>query len=156
MVHRYVMTGAKTFGKTMEILLHLSMDGLTDLKDSHFPLHGETNLYKLMSRSDPLTSAFLHEKVDFNQLKEQLENQGLPFSFRETKEGTELFFRVKDQELAKKALERVILDIKKSPISVLKKPNSMTFDEKVAYVRQSKAYQGTIHKNNKVSKGRAI
>lgn len=109
-----------------------------------------------MSRSDPLTSAFLNEKVDFNQLKEQLNNQGLPFSFRETKEGTELFFRVKDQELAKKALERVILDIKKSPKSILKKPGSMTFDEKVAYVKQTNVYKGSINKSNPLSKGRGI
>jgi hypothetical protein len=154
MVHRCVMTGTKTFGKTIEVLLYLSMEGLTNLKDSQFPMHGETNLYKLMSRSDPLTSAFLNEKVDFNQLKEQLNNQGLPFSFRETKEGTELFFRVKDQELAKKALERVILDIKKSPKSILKKPGSMTFDEKVAYVKRSNMYKGNVNKT--VSKGRGI
>ncbi len=133
---------------------HLSMDGLTAMKDRQFPLHGETNLYKLMSRSDPLTSAFLHEKVNLNKLKEALEEQGLPFSFNETKEGTHLFFRVKDNELAKNALETVIKNIQKDPKRLLKKPNSMTFDEKVAYVKQAKKYQGSIEKTATMSKGR--
>lgn len=149
-----MITGAKTLEKTLQVLTHLSLDGLTKLKDSRFPLNGETNLYKMMSRSDPLTSAFLHEKVNFNKLKEALGSQGLPFAFNETKEGTHLFFFVKDQELAKKALENVITNIKTSPKSILRKPKSMTFDEKVAYVKQAKHYKGTIDKASTVNRGR--
>ena len=91
-----------------------------------------------MNREDPLTSAQLHEKVNLNKLKEQLEAQGLPFAFKETKEGTNFYFRVKDTELAKKALERVLTDIKKNPQMILRKPNTMTFDERLAYTATNK------------------
>ncbi|WP_242590268.1 hypothetical protein IGL98_000355 [Enterococcus sp. DIV0840] len=87
-VHRYYIMGTNTLDKTLQALSHLSMDGLVKIKDSRFPMNGETNLYKLMSRSDPLTSAFLNEKVNLTKLKEYLGEQGLPFAFRETPEGT--------------------------------------------------------------------
>nr|WP_233020263.1 DUF3801 domain-containing protein [Enterococcus faecalis] len=61
-------------------------------------------MYKLMNREDPLTSAQLHEKVNLNKLKEQLEAQGLPFAFKETKEGTNFYFRVKRYGTRKESL----------------------------------------------------
>lgn len=155
-VHRYYIMGTNTLDKTLQALSHLSMDGLVKIKDSRFPMNGETNLYKLMSRSDPLTSAFLNEKVNLTKLKEYLGEQGLPFAFRETPEGTNLYFRVKDKELAKKALERVITDIKKDPKKILKKPGTMTFEEKIAYARSQTAYKGSIQPSNKKAKGRGL
>lgn len=155
-VHRYYIMGTNTLEKTLRALSHLSMDGLVKIKDSRFPMNGETNLYKLMSRSDPLTSAFLNEKVNLTKLKTHLEEQGLPFAFRETSEGTTLYFRVKDKELAKKALERVITDIKKDPKIILKKPGSMTFKEKLAYAKSQTMYKGAIQPTKKETKGRGI
>jgi len=155
-VHRYYIMGTNTLDKTLQTLSHLSMDGLMKIKDSRFPMTGETNLYKLMSRSDPLTSAFLNEKVNLTKLKEHLEAQGLPFSFKETTEGTNLYFRVKDKELAKKALERVITDIKKDPKMILKKPGTMTFEEKIAYAQKNASYKGKIQPTKVVTKGRGM
>lgn len=105
-----------------------------------------------MNREDPLTSAQLHEKVNLNKLKEQLEAQGLPFAFKETKEGTNFYFRVKDTELAKKALERVLTDIKKNPQMILRKPNTMTFDERLAYTAANKKYVGKIDQTKTITK----
>ncbi|MGH2214085.1 PcfB protein, partial [Enterococcus faecalis] len=62
-----------------------------------------------------------------------MEAQALPFGFKETKERTNFYFRVKDTELAKKPLERELTDIKKNPLMILRKPNTMTFDERLAY-----------------------
>lgn len=155
-VHRYYIMGTNTLDKTLQALTHLSMDGLKKIKDSRFPMNGETNLYKLMSRSDPLTSAFLNEKVNLTKLKEHLEAQGLPFSFKEIPEGTNLYFRVKDKELAKKALEKVITDIKKDPKLILKKPGTMTFEEKIAYAQKQPFYKGSISNEKQATKGRGI
>lgn len=91
-VHRYYVLGTSTLDKVLKVLLNLSSDGVLALKDKFLPLKGENNLYKLMNREDPLTSAQLHEKVNLNKLKEQLEAQGLPFAFKETKEGPNFFF----------------------------------------------------------------
>lgn len=155
LIHKYYVVGTMTLDKCLQVLSHLTMEGMTNLKDKISPLNGETQLYKLMSRSDPLTSAFLNEKVNLYKLKIYLEEQGLPFSFKETSEGTNVYFRVKDTELAKKALERVITDIKKEPKIILKKPNSMTFDEKIAYARSQTAFKGTIG-SVKLEKGRGV
>lgn len=109
-----------------------------------------------MSRSDPLTSAYLNEKVDLNKLKMYLKEQGLPFAFKEVKGGTNLYFRVKDKELAKKALERVISGLNKEPKKILRTPGTMTFKEKLEYVQKSPAYKGSITKSKQQSKGRGI
>ena len=45
-----------------------------------------------MNREDPLTSAQLHEKVNLNKLKEQLEAQGLPFALKKPKKGLTSIF----------------------------------------------------------------
>lgn len=156
-LHRYFLVGTNTLDKTLRALNHLSMEGLEKVKDNYFPMKGETNLYKLMSRSDPLTSAFLNEKVNLPKLKEHLEAQGLPFSFKETPKGTNLYFRVKDKELAKKALEHVITDIKKNPKIILKKPGTMTFEEKLAYAQKQTNYKGKMQQVSKTeSKGRGL
>lgn len=155
-IHRYYMVGTATLGKVLQMLNHLSMEGLIKLKDSRMPLKGETNLYKLMNRSDPLTSASLNEKVDLSVLKEALLEQGLPFAFQSTKSGTTLYFRVKDKELAKNGLDNVLRRIKETPKRYLKKPGTMTFDEKVAYAKGRKEYQGVITPQPDLSKGRGV
>ena len=84
-----------------------------------------------------------------------MEAQGLPFAFKETKEGTNFYFRVKDTELAKKALERVLTDIKKNPQMILRKPNTMTFDERLAYTAANK--NTWVNRSNKtITKGRKL
>ena len=154
-VHKYLMIGTATADKVLQILNHLTMEGLIKLKDSRFPLSGATNLYKLMNRSDSLTSVFLNEKVDLKQLKGLLAEQSLPFSFNETEEGTNLFFRVKDTELAKKGLEQVIHDLKQHPKKVLKKENHKTFDEKVKEARKNYSYKGEISTQKIKSEGKS-
>lgn len=156
-VHKYYIMGTTTLDKMLQVLSHLSMDGLVKLKDSQFPLQGETNLYKIMSRSDPLTSAFLNEKVDLTKLKKALEDQGLPFAFKETSAGTNLYFRVKDKELAKKALEQVLTDIKKAPSKILRTPGTMTFEQKVDYAKNQMKYKGDMNRNTlSTKKGRGV
>ena len=147
--HRCYIDGAVTLGKILQALTYLSVDGFLNYKGKRLPLKGETNLYKLMSRSDPLTSAFLNEKVDLSKLKEKLNNQGLPFAFDEKTDGTVLFFRVKDKELAKNALDRVLKDLKTSPKAVLKTPGKMTFEEKLLYARKNYSYKGKINSKGK-------
>lgn len=143
-IHQYSMVGTSTLDKVLQVLNHLSMEGLEKLYDSQLPMKGETNLYKMMNRSDPLTSAHLNEKVDLMKLKAALTNQGLPFSFKTTSSGSTLFFRVKDKELAKNALENVLRGIKKSPGKILRTPGKMTFEEKVAYARSQYTYKGSL------------
>ena len=66
-----------------------------------------------------------------------------------------MYFRVKDKELAKKALERVLLDISKNPQHVLKKPNTMTFEEKLAYAEAKNKYVGSMSQAINQVKGKS-
>ncbi|MFG5464391.1 DUF3801 domain-containing protein [Enterococcus faecalis] len=155
-IHKYYVLGTTTLDKILRVLSHLSTDAVIHLKDKHTPLQGEMGLYRLMARDDPLTSTHLHERVDLNKLKSFLTEQGLPFSFKETTGGTNLYFRVKDTELAKKALERVLVDLKKEPKKVLRTPGTMTFEEKLAYAQQHPQYKGSIEKVANKVKGRGV
>jgi hypothetical protein len=154
-VHRYYVLGASTLDKVMKVLLHLSSDSVLALKDRLIPLKGENNLYKLMNREDPLTSSQLHEKVNLAKLKEQLEAQGLPFAFKQNPDGTNLYFRVKDTELAKKALEHVITSIKKNSQMILRKPNAKTFEERLAQLPKQR-YKGGIQPTQSKGKGMKV
>ena len=155
-IHKYYVLGTTTLDKILRVLSHLSTDAVIHLKDKHTPLQGEMGLYRLMARDDPLTSTHLHERVDLNKLKSFLTEQGLPFAFKETTGGTNLYFRVKYTELAKKALERVLVDLKKNPKKVLRTPGTMTFEEKLAYVQQHPQYKGSIEKVANKVKGRGV
>lgn len=98
---------------------------------------GQQTFYKMMNQSsDPLSSQEIHQEVDFDKLKTYLNEQGLPFAFRQNKDGSQtLFFRVKDQELAAKAMDKVLQQIVNDPQAVKAKierdKNKVTFDEKV-------------------------
>lgn len=154
-VHRYYMVGHITLDKLLKLLTHFTTEGLLQLKDQQFGLTGEQGLYKLMNRSEPLSSASLNEKVDLAKLKAYLSEQGLPFAFKKTKDGrTNLYFRIKDKELAKKALERVIIELKKNSRKVLRTPGTMTFEEKLAYAQKNTAYKGIMATPKKM-KGRS-
>ncbi|EHV0179368.1 DUF3801 domain-containing protein [Enterococcus faecalis] len=155
-IHKYYVVGTNTLDKMLKVMADLSANGLNQFLDNASPLKGEVNLYKLMSRSEPVTSAFLNQKVDLNKLKDYLQDQGLPFAFKETKEGTNLYFRVKDNELAKKALENAIKDLYKNPKKILRKPESMTFEEKLAYVQKDSMYKGSISRSKTPKKGRSL
>lgn len=152
-IHRYYMMGHITLDRLLKLLTHFTTEGLLQLKDQSFGLTGEQGLYKLLNRREPLTSSSLNENVDLVKLKKYLAEQGLPFAFKKTKNGTNLYFRVKDKELAKKALERVIIELKKNPQKVLRTPGTMTFEEKLAYAQKNTVYKGVMAAPKKM-KGR--
>lgn len=152
-IHRYYVTGTTTLNKVVQVLAHLTIEGLETIKQRRPSISGETNYYKLYNQNDPLASQYLHEKVDLQKVKAALFEQGLGFAFKPTKEGTILFFRVKDHGLAKQALKHVLSEIKKNPTKLLKTPTHMSFEEKVAYAKQRYQYTGSINKSKAPKKG---
>ena len=91
-VHRYYVLGTSTLDKVLKVLLNLSSDGVLALKDKFLPLKGENNLYKLMNREDPLTSAQLHEKVNLNKLKNSWKPKGFLLRLKKPKKGLTSIF----------------------------------------------------------------
>ncbi|CUW08381.1 MULTISPECIES: DUF3801 domain-containing protein [Leuconostoc] len=112
---------------------------------------GQQSIYKMMNQStDPLTSKEIHQEVDLEKLKNYLDEQSLPFSFRKNKDGSQtLFFRVKDQELAAKAMAKVLNQIVNDPhavkVQIERDKYRKTFDEKVQQAETTtKAISGAV------------
>jgi hypothetical protein len=143
-VHKMYIGGTMTVSKLLQAFDTLSFSLFLDLKDKYRPLEGETGLYKLLGSSEPVTSTLLHEQVKLSTVKKFLEDQGLPFAFKQTSDGTLLYFRVKDQELAKNALKATLNKLAKQPKYFLKTPGTMSFEQRVAYARNSPNYKGKV------------
>lgn len=59
----------------------------------------------------------------------------MPFAFEKVKDGTQVYFRVKDSELAKAALSKIFTDMTTQPgetaEKLVKTPGTVTFEEKL-------------------------
>lgn len=147
-IDKFYIHGSTTLRSFLQVVANLSTDGLSHWVEKHNPLKGETKLYKLLNSKDPVTVKFLNQKVDFNKLKEYMEEIGLPFSFKEVPGGTNLYFKIKDQKLAQKALEKVLQSATNAPgelaKKVVQKPHSMTFEQRLKYAAEAKKYKGKL------------
>lgn len=137
---KFYIQGTATLRSLLQCLSQLSSDKLNAMLEHQFPLKGETGLYKLLNSKDKVTSQFLNQKVDLNKVKEALKEQGLPFAFKETNEGTNVYFKTKDSELAKTALERIFTSITNEPNvfanKVLKDTTKTSFKERLEAVEK--------------------
>jgi hypothetical protein len=145
-IHKFTSKTVTTLNQFIQAIVQLDRF-LRERNNAQKGLYGETNLYEMLNRKDPVVSELLDKKVDLDKLRVYLEEKGLPFAFKETSTGTALFFRIKDKTLATQALQNVLKDLTRNPQGfakkVLKKSNSMTFDEKVAYVK-TQNYKGKL------------
>lgn len=153
-IDKFYIHGSTTLRSFLQVVANLSTDGLSHWVEKHNPLKGETKLYKLLNSKDPVTVKFLNQKVDFNKLKEYMEEIGLPFSFKEVPGGTNLYFKIKDQKLAQKALEKVLQSATNAPgdlaKKVVQKPHSMTFEQRLKYATEQKKFKGNLSKAESV------
>jgi hypothetical protein len=107
---------------------------------------GEQNLYKLMNATDASLDSVNFQKkgetpVDLNLVRDELNKQGFAFAFQQNKDGSvTIFFKVKDQKLAKNALRQYMNgigdDIKQGKTETIrvfaKDPQKQNFEEKMA------------------------
>lgn len=135
-IDKFVVNGTNTLRTILKILENLSSDGLhTWLERQDTPTTGQNKLHRLLNATDPVTSQFLRQEVDLKKVKHYFEEQGLPFAFKKVEQGTNIFFKVKDEALAKKALEGIFAELTTRPAEVasqlVKNPNVQTFEEKL-------------------------
>lgn len=153
-VHKFLVVGRITVDKLFQILADLSLDGAQKLLDVR-SMQGEVPLYKLLNQEEALTSKFLQlsNEIDIVKLKDYMKGQGLPFAYRKTEGGITLFFRIKDQELAKKALKNIYQDAvnnaQEFSKKILKKPGQMNFEERMAYAKHAR-YKGQLLTKNQI------
>ncbi|MFC4652733.1 DUF3801 domain-containing protein [Lactococcus nasutitermitis] len=135
-IDKFVVNGTNTLRTILKILESLSSDGLhTWLERQDTPTTGQNKLHRLLNATDPVTSKFLRQEVNLKKVKHYFDDQGLPFAFRRVEHGTNIFFKVKDEALAKKALEGILSELTTRPAEVasqlVKNPNVQTFEEKL-------------------------
>ena len=135
-IDKFVVNGTNTLRTFLKILENLSSDGLhTWLERQDTLTTGQNKLHRLLNATDPVTSQFLRQEVDLKKVKHYFEEQGLPFAFKKVEHGTNIFFKVKDEALAKKALEGILAELTTRPAEVVsqlvKNPNVQTFEEKL-------------------------
>lgn len=158
---KFYIHGGNTLRVVLQALSNLSTDGFHKWFENRKPLKGETGLYKLLNSSDPVTMKFLQQNVNLNQLKTYLDGIGLPFAFKEVSGGTNFYFKIKDENLAYQALEKIFKHITKNPADFAKKvvqnPRKMTFEQRLKYASEQKQFKGEIKKTPSViapSKGK--
>ena len=134
-IDKFIIQGEVNLQKLLQTISQLSSDKLNVWLEHSRPLKGEVNLYKLLARSDPTTVTFLKQGVDLNKAKIYFKECGLPFAFEKVKDGTQVYFRVKDSELAKAALSKIFTDMTTQPgetaEKLVKTPGTVTFEEKL-------------------------
>ncbi|MGT4665824.1 DUF3801 domain-containing protein [Enterococcus hirae] len=112
---------------------------------------GETKLYKLLNQSDPVSVQFLSQKVDLDKIRAYLNQHDISFAFKQDENGVKMYFKTKDQKLLTEALKPILKDITKDLGSfsrkILKRPGTMSFEERLAYARKHQAkYTGVLSK----------
>ncbi|WP_242359014.1 DUF3801 domain-containing protein [Lactococcus petauri] len=149
LIDKFLVQGEMTLLKLLQVLAHLSSDGLNAFLKHSRPLKGETHLYQLLARSDPTTVTFLKQGVDLHKAKAYFKECGLPFAFEKVKEGTQVYFRVKDSELAKAALSKIFTDMTTRPghtaTKLVQTPGTQTFEEKLQKAQEK---QGQVVEKN--------
>lgn len=147
---KFYIHGANTLRVVLQALANLSTDGIHKWMEKRRPLKGEVGLYKLLNSSDPVSMKFLQQNVNLNQVKNYLEAVGLPFAFKEVPGGTNFYFKIKDEQLAFQALEKIFTEITKNPAAFAKKvvqnPRRMTFEHRLKYVKENKQFKGDLSK----------
>jgi len=151
---KFYIHGGNTLRAILQVLANLSTDGFHRWMEYRQPLKGETGLYKLLNSSDSVSMKFLQQNVNLSQLKNYLDEVGLPFAFKEVPGGTNFYFKIKDENLAYQALGKIFEHITKDPADFAKKvvqnPKKMTFEQRLKYVRESKQYKGNLSKASSV------
>ena len=152
-VHAVYINGTSTMRSVLQSMLRI-MDQTGEfgkyIQERYS--EGETSLYRLLNQEDPVSMQFLSQKVDLNKLRSYLNEHKVSFAFLETDGGVRMYFKSKDEKLITKALQPVVKDIAKNlgdfSKKVLKKPGTMSFQERVAYAQKNQAkYQGSIKKS---------
>jgi hypothetical protein len=141
-VHKLTTTSRLTIKSLANVLEALG--GWLGYRIANRNLSGEQTYYRLLnhSQSTPLTSTQLNQSVDLMKLRTLLNEQGLAFAFKTNlDQTTTLFFKVKDQALAKNAFEKGFEDLMRDPQAfadkVTRDPNKQTFEEKVKAGRET-------------------
>lgn len=136
-IHKLLVRGPSTMANVIGALLKMSQD----LKERYHlsversAMMNEQKLYKLLNQSDPVTKEFLSQGVDLEKVRECLREHHIPFAFNEINGGTNLYFKVKDEQLVLDGLSKLFNALRERPQEtakrMLKASGKTDFKEKI-------------------------
>ena len=138
-----------TIIKFLEMINRLAGDNIYDFLKSIAPIEGEVDLKRFLKQYRDSKYLKLNSKINLVKVKELVNSYGIACAYNETLEGTEFYFRAKDEKVIQLAMKELFQDLVSKPkqnvTPLLRKPNRKNFYEKLRDVKKIQ-FKGSLSK----------
>lgn len=142
-----------TVSKLFEMLNRMSGDLIHDWIKSNIKSEGEMDFKKFLTQFSDAKKINLNSKVDIENVKEIINSYGVSCAYNETLEGTEFYFRAKNEKVIQMAMKEIFEGLVKNPkknlIKLVRYNDKKIFNEKLKEIKNLN-YKGKIPKTKKV------
>lgn len=148
-VEKVFIRSGLTIIKFLEMINRLAGDNLYDFLKSIAPIEGEVDLKRFLKQYRDSKYLKLNSKINLVKVKELVNSYGIACAYNETLEGTEFYFRAKDEKVIQLAMKELFQDLVSKPkqnvTPLLRKPNRKNFYEKLRDVKKLQ-FKGSLSK----------
>ena len=148
-VEKVFIRSGLTIIKFLEMINRLAGDNLYDFLKSIAPIEGEVDLKRFLKQYRDSKYLKLNSKINLVKVKELVNSYGIACAYNETVEGTEFYFRAKDEKVIQLAMKELFQDLVSKPkqnvTPLLRKPNRKNFYEKLRDVKKLQ-FKGSLSK----------
>ncbi len=148
-VEKVFVRNGVTILKILEMINRLSGDNLYDFFQSKIPIEGEVELKRFLKQYRDTKHLKLNSKVNLEKVKQLINSYGISCAYNETIEGTEFYFRSKDEKVIQLVMKELFQDLVSKPkeklIHLIRNPERKNFYEKLRDVKKLK-YKGSLFK----------
>lgn len=138
-----------TIIKFLEMINRLAGDNIYDFLKSIAPIEGEVDLKRFLKQYRDSKYLKLNSKINLVKVKKLVNSYGIACAYNETLEGTEFYFRAKDEKVIQLAMKELFQDLVSKPkqnvTPLLRKPNRKNFYEKLRDVKKLQ-FKGSLSK----------
>lgn len=139
-VEKVFVRSGLTIIKFLEMINRLAGDNIYDFLKSIAPIEGEVDLKRFLKQYRDSKYLKLNSKINLVKVKELVNSYGIACAYNETVEGTEFYFRAKDEKVIQLAMKELFQDLVSKPkqnvTPLLRKPNRKNFYEKLRDVKK--------------------
>lgn len=148
-VEKVFVRSGLTIIKFLEMINRLAGDNIYDFLKSIAPIEGEVDLKRFLKQYRDSKYLKLNSKINLVKVKELVNSYGIACAYNETVEGTEFYFRAKDEKVIQLAMKELFQDLVSKPkqnvTPLLRKPNRKNFYEKLRDVKKLQ-FKGSLSK----------
>lgn len=148
-VEKIFVRNGVTILKTLEMINRLAGDNLYDFFQSKIPIEGEVELKRFLKQYRDTKHLKLNSKVNLEKVKQLINSYGISCAYNETIEGTDFYFRSKDEKVIQLAMKELFQDLVSKPkeklIHLIRNSERKNFYEKLRDVKKLK-YKGSLFK----------